>query len=117
MWDIIMQFIQSRGADRVITLTLIGLALLIVSIVYKFKPEKYILHLIYVLTGLTVLYPAYNYSIDYIEMTSAVVNADPAIKQALITEIMKIMQWHIWFPALFIIPAGIFVLMGRFSKN
>ena len=113
MWETLMLFIQSRGADRVIMLSLIGLALLTIAVAYWFKPEKYLLHIIYVLGGLVVLYPAYNYAIDYIEMSQSIVHADPAIREELMAEIYALMQWHIWFPLLFIVPAILLVLTAR----
>jgi len=116
MWETLMLFIQARGVDRVIMLSLIGLALLAITVAYWFKPEKYLLHIIYVFSGLVVLYPAYNYAIDYIEMSQSIVHADPAIREELMAEIDVLMQWHIWFPLLFIVPAILLVLTTRILR-
>jgi len=113
MWETLMLFIQARGADRVIMLSLIGLALLAIAVAYWFKPEKYLLHIIYVLAGLVVLYPAYNYAIDYIGMSQSIVHADPAIREELMAEIYVLMQWHLWFPLLFIVPTIPLVITAR----
>lgn len=113
----ILQFVQDHGAQRVITVFLIGLSLVAISVYYKYKPDKFLLHLIYTHIGLIIFFPAYNYSIDYIEVHSAIANADPSLKQELLNESYKIMQWHIWFPAVFIVPSLILMVSVKLSKK
>lgn len=117
MWDEVLQFVQNRGADRVLMLTFLGISLVLVSVYYKFRPEKYVLHIIFTLLGMVVLYPVYNYSIDYIEMSSSIVHLDPAQRPEVLEEIYKVMEWHIWYPAIFIIISLLLVVSVRFSKE
>ena len=117
MWDIVIQFMQDRGVDRVIWLSLLGSVLLSLSIAYMIKPEKYLLHIIYLFTALVIMYPAYNYAIDYVEMSQSIVHADPAIRSDLIAEIVLIMQWHIWYPALFLVPSALMVIKTKISSD
>lgn len=117
MLNEILQFAQDHGAQRVIIVFLMGLSLVSISVYYKYKPDKFLLHLIYTHIGLMVFYPAYNYSIDYIEVHSAISNAVPSLKQELLNESYKIMQWHIWFPAIFIVPSLILMISVKLSKK
>ena len=117
MLNEILQFLQERGAQRVIMLFLMGSSLVFISVYYKYKADKFILHLIYTFIGMMVFYSAYNYSIDYIEVHSAIPNADPSIKQELLNEAYNLMQWHIWFPALFIVPSLILMFSVKLSNK